>query len=979
MKDSALVIGSGIAGIQAALDLADNGVKVYVVEKAESIGGKMAQLDKTFPTLDCSMCTMGPKMVDVSRHPNIELLTLSEVIGLKGEAGNFDVKVKKKSRFVDVDKCTGCGLCAEACVWKKIPDEYNGGLSMRSAIYIKFPQAIPLKATVDPNNCLWVVKGKCGKKCVAACEAKAIDFDQKDEVVELNVGSVIVASGMKVFDPTVLEEYGYGKYPDILTSLEFERMLSATGPTQGELVKTGDGEVPGKIVFVQCVGSRDTRNFPYCSRVCCTYSIKQSLLAKDHVKDLDITILYMDIRAYGKGFDRFYDKAVNEGIRFLRGRPSRVSKDNGGLRLKVEDTGKGSIEELDADMVVLATAIIPPDGAEDLASVLGIERDEYGFFKEDVTEPLKSSKEGIYLCGTSTGPKDISESVALASGAVSQALRNLTPSFEEKEEIPPLELEPEPRIGVFVCRCGTNIASVVDVPHVTEHSSTISNVVYSREELFACSSGAQKEISSAIKEHNLNRVIVAACSPRTHGPIFMKACEDAGLNPYLFEMVNIRNQNSWVHRDNNSATKKAKKLVELGIAKSRLLEPLTVKSSSVIQKALVIGGGIAGINSAIALSRLGIKTSLVEKESELGGRLRKLHKLAPLGIDAKEVLASKIKELESSGVDIHLNDEIENVGGYVGNFEVTLASGKNLSVGCIIMATGAELYKPGEYGYGNDKSVITNLELESRFPNIEEEKVTFVSCIGSRDGERECSRYCCQTMIHQALELNEMGKKVRVLYKDIRTFGKGAEELYAKALEKGILFLRYKEPPEYKDGAVKVFDELSGTDVNIPTDLLVLVLGMAPSENGLAEILKLPKSEDGYLMELHPKLGPVEMSSKGIFLAGTAQGPKDIKDSISQALATASKASAIIKKDSIELEPIVASVMEAKCRWCARCTETCEFDAIQMVEVDSRKVAVVNEVLCRGCGACTVVCPTGAMDIANYSHAQISAMIDALE
>jgi len=978
MSDSALVIGGGIAGIQAALDLADNGVKVYVVESSPSIGGRMSQLDKTFPTMDCSMCIESPKMSEVGRHPNIEIIRNAEVDKLEGSAGDFTVHIKQKNTMV-TEECTSCDDCVPVCP-VAVPNEFDVGLKTRKAIYTPFPQAVPSKYVIDMDLCLNKPNVITCNKCVEACQPKCIDFTLPLETMrELNVGSIVVASGMKVFDPRVLKEYGYGVYPDVLTSLELERMLSATGPTEGELVKISDMKEPKKMVFVQCVGSRDTRNYEYCSRVCCTYSIKESLLAKEHVKDLDITILYMDIRAYGKGFERFYERAVNEGIKFVRSRPSKIFHDGSTLKLKIEDTEEGNIKELEADMVVLAPAIIPPEHIKKLAEVLGIERDEYGFLKEkSAIEPIESNKEGVYLCGASTGPKDISESVAQGSGAVSQALKNLEKTTDKKEEVEPLPLEPEPRIGVIVCHCGTNIAGVIDVKDLAKYSAEIPNVVYSTDSLFACSDSAQKEIADAIKEHKLNRVVIAACSPRTHEPIFMEVCEDAGLNPYLLEMANIRNHDSWVHKDNTLATEKAKELVNLSVARANCLEPLSVKYSDVVQKALVVGGGIAGITSALTLARLGIETALMEKEPELGGRMRELFRLAPEGLEAIKVLESKLEELKNSSVELYLNDKIEKAEGFVGDFKVTLVSGKELTVGAIIIATGANIYNPTEFGYGRDPSVITNLELEKRLPKVEEDRVTFISCVGSRNEERECARYCCQTMIHQALELRELGKKVRVLYKDIRTFSKGAEELYKEALEKGILFFRYTEAPEYKDNKVKVLDELTGSYVNIPTDLLILVLGMAPEENELVELLKLPKSEDGFLMELHPKLGPVEMSSRGVYLAGTVQGPKDVRDSVSQAFAAAAKASAILSKDKIMLEPIVAVVNESRCRWCGRCTEVCEYNAIEVKEVEGRKVAVVNEVMCRGCGVCSVVCPTGAMDLANFTHEQIRAMIDAL-
>lgn len=1009
MSDTTLVIGGGIAGVQAALNLAQAGVQVYLVERSPSLGGRMAQLDKTFPTNDCSTCILSPKLVEAVRHPKIEILTNSEIIECTGEAGDFSIRVLKHARYVDMDKCTGCGNCTEKCP-AKVPSEFDCGISKRKAIYVPFPQAVPLKYTIDRDNCVYFQKGKC-RNCEKACTAEAVDFEQKDEELELSCGSIIVATGYNQFDPSSLKEYGYGRNEDVITALEFERLLSASGPTEGRIFRSSNGEVPKSITFIQCVGSRDDKHNPYCSRVCCMYAVKEAMLAKEHEDAItELNILYMDIRSFGKGFEEYYTRARDDpDLHFLRGRVADVLKneDNGSMMLRYEDTERGDFSEITTEMVVLSSALIPSQSNPTLAKILGIDLDDYGFFKErhPIMDTTSSSRTGIYICGCAQGPKDIPDSVSQAQAASSKALAFVegqskeeeTSSVVSGEEEPGISGEETPRIGVFVCNCGINIGKVVDVGSVAAYAKTLPHVVEVQENLFTCSESTQHLIQETIEKHNLNRVVVAACTPRTHEPLFRETCETAGINPYLFEMANIREHCSWVHgKDREKATEKAKDLIEMACARAATLKPLTPRTVDITQSALVIGGGIAGMQAALDVSAQGIPTYLVEKEERLGGRLNELHTLSPIRERASDILERKLVELQASQVTVFTNTEIQNIEGFVGNFDVTVKSkikGKehSLQVGAIISAIGSEILKPQEqFDYEKHANIITNLELEGLMAQGKLDKkpsaFTFILCVGAREreGYTGCSRYCCQVAIKQAMELRELGHNVNVLYRDIRTFDKGAEEMYREASGLGVGFIRYDQdkPPqiEKEAGAVSVRDSLLQQDITFDTDYIILVVPMTHPQDGekFQEMLKIPRDPHGFFLEQHPKLAPLQTNTEGIFLCGTAQGPKNVTDTIVQASGAASQAIALLSKRQLVVEAATACVDAAQCWGCGTCVDLCEFGAPQLVATEGDKtVSRINEALCKGCGMCAVYCPSGALSPQHFTREQILKMIEA--
>ena len=990
MSDSTLVIGGGIAGIQASLDLAEAGARVVLVEREATIGGIMSVLDKNFPTLDCSICIEAPKMSEVDLHPNIEIISLAELEALDGSAGNFQATIRQRARYV-TDSCTRCGDCTTVCP-VILPNEYDSGMAVRKAIYTPIPQSAPGAYLIDIEHCLNTPPNylPCNH-CKDICPPGAINFTMPAEgFLSRNVGSVIVSTGYDMMNPGDIKEYGYGTHPDILTAMEFERLINSAGPTGGEIIRPSDGEHPENILFVLCVGSRDRRHYRYCSRFCCMYSIKHAYQAIDHgVKNVDV--LYMDVRAYGKGFDGFWQRTELEGAKFIHGRPYRIST-NGSRKIQVnyEDIEHSKPISKDYEMVVLANAVTPPHGLKNLADRLGIELDGDGFILSQESEGglITTTRPGIFAAGCVSGPKDIPDSVSEGSGAASLALSYLKNRYwPEDPDIEPMPEIDHPRVGVFVCHCGSNIAGVIDIDEVVEKVQHMPGVIYTSNQMFSCAGNTQQEIEDAIRKEKITRVVIAACSPKTHESIFRGVMIRSGLNPFLLEMANIRNMDSWVHKhDPESATEKAVDMISMAVEKARRLTPLQVSHLPLNQSSLVIGGGIAGITSAISLAEQGFQTHLVEKSNQLGGLLNSLDYIAPSGIKPADILQIKQNQLKKSGVRVHMESTIETIGGVVGNFSFRLSDGKEFTVGAVIIATGSSAYSAHEFSYANDPSVITNLDLEKLLDDQipEEEHITFIGCVGSRNEAMGCSRYCCTSMIAQALKLRKAGKKVRVLFKEIRTYSRHAEELYEQAMSAGVQFLKYtntlspQEAIQYRDGFVELYDQLLGTQVRVPTDLLVLVLGLSPTFDNLSEQLKLSRSDDGFYMELHPKLGPVQTAVEGIYLAGTSQGPKDVRESMAQALAAAGKAGALLSRGVIEKEPLTAKLIPDLCKGCMRCVKVCPFSAIEQIGKPGKGGTVnIIEAACMGCGTCAAECNFDAIEMPYFTKEQILAQVDA--
>ena len=921
---------------------------------------------------------------------------------ISGEQGNFEIKITQHPRYVDLDKCIACGMCAEKCP-KKVLNEYDAGLGKRKSIYVKYAQAVPLKYAID-ENCIYLTKGKC-RACEKLCPSDAINFDDKEKELTINAGAILIAPGSSVYDPAVYDTYGYKQSPNIVTSLEFERILAATGPFAGHLVRPSDHKEPEKIAWIQCVGSRDVHpgSQPYCSGVCCTYAIKEAIIAKEHQKGaLDAAIFYIDIRTHGKDFERYYNRAQEADVRFLKSKIStiRPAGDTGNLIIGYTDeTGKRIDEEF--DMVVLSVGFAKSKEAIDLAKRLDIELDQYQLALTSSFEPVATSKPGIFVCGTFESPKDIPQSVieasasaAMVESSLSEARWTLTQTKEKVEEID--VLGDSPRIGVFVCRCGTNIAGFLEVPDVVEYAKTLPDVVFVEDNLFSCSQDTQEKITQIIKEQKLNRVVVAACTPRTHEPLFQETVLNAGINKYLFEMANIRNQCSWVHsNDNEAATQKAKDLVRMAVSKVGLLAPLSDPEIAMTQSALVIGGGLSGITAAKNLAQQGYLTYLVEKSNELGGQALSLYETWQ-GEDIQKNLTALINDIETEkNINILKNAEIKQVTGFVGNFQTTIESaGKEQTIdhGVAIIATGAEEFKPDQYLYGEDPRVLTGLNLDRKFIDNdlslnEINSAVFIQCVGSRIKERPyCSKVCCTQSVKNALKLKELKPKmdVFILYRDMRTYGL-REGLYREAREKGVVFIRYdfdKELTVSKDQNdlnVRCTSYVLQREVEIKPDMLILATAIVPpQENPIAQLFKVPLNEDGFFVEAHVKLQPIDFSTKGVFVCGLAHSPKPVDEAIAQGLGAASRASVLLSKENIWVEGIVSHVEESLCRGCGECEQACPYNAISVEEPEGgTKVARVQEALCKGCGACAVACPTGAASVFHYEDQEVLSMVEA--
>ncbi len=993
MKKDVLIIGGGISGVQAALDLADKGYEVVLVDKKPSIGGNMVKLDKTFPTNDCSICISAPKMVEASRNENITLLTYSEVKEVLGNSGGFEVKIWKRTKYVDPDVCTGCGDCEQSCP-VEIPSEFDEDISNRKAIYVEYPQAVPLTYTIDYANCVG-----CGA-CERVCDAGAINFLDISQEIPIEVGSIIVATGFEMMQPDEWrEEYGYGKYDNVLTAMEYERLLSASGPTGGKVLKSSDGQPPESVAWIQCVGSRcKQKGMPYCSRVCCMYATKQASISKGETPELDTSIYYMDLRAYGKEFQQYFDKAKTKGVNYYRGRPSRVYQlHDGKLAVEFEDTEKGEVKTDVVDMVVLSSAIVPSTSNPIIADILDIELDEYGFFesKDMLTAPVDSTRDGIYLAGCAQSPKDIPDSVSQASGA---AARALMPLLKRKRKGRP-EKKPqrdvsgeEPRIGVFVCHCGKNIANYLDVEAVKEAVKDIPEVVHVDNSLFACSEDAQAVIKKAIDEHKLNRLVVSACSPRTHAPLFQDTMEEVGLNKYLFEMANIRNQCSWVHSDDpEKATEKAKLLTKMAVAKAKRLSALTEEEIEVGGHTIVIGGGPAGMRTALTLSRTGKKVTLVEKEPQLGGKLRRLNTIFPTDIDAGEFADRMVHQVgDEKNIRVILSANIESIDGYIGNYKAKI-NGEEIEADTIVLATGFKEIEPeGRHGYGDDSRVMTQLEFDEALVNDSLDKpknVVFINCVGALEEERPwCCRVGCGNSLKNAKEVKKRypNSNVFILYKDMRVFGKKEEEYYMDVEgEDGVVFLRYStgQEPEVVQGKdkleLKVHDNLLGEDVELEADYIVLAMQLEGDESAakLKKMLKISSDPAGFFMEAHAKLRPLEFPSEGVYLAGGAHYPKNISDTLAQAEGAASKALIPMMRGYTKSEGMISVVDDEKCSGCKMCMSVCPYGAIDHDPEEG--IAVITDVVCKGCGSCASVCPVGAISQKGFEDDTLTAMIRA--
>ena len=875
-----------------------------------------------------------------------------------------------------------------------------------------------------------------------------------EETVELQVGAVVLTPGLEPLSGSVRPEFGYGRFPNVVTSLEFERMLSASGPFGGVVQRPSDKNHPHKIAWIQCVGSRETSPIPpligggkggvgYCSSVCCMYATKEAVIAREHDAAIQPTIFYMDIRAFGKGFDAYIERAEKEqGVRYVRSMVSAVKEIPGSRNLRLlyatfTDDGKPVTHEEEFDMVVLSVGLKPTEATLETARRLGISLNEYGFAEAPLYHPTESSRAGIYVAGAFGEPKDIPETVIEASCAASQASALLAAARGTltREAVYPPERdvsEEEARVGVFVCHCGINIGGVVNVPDVVEYVKTLPNVVYAERNLYTCSQDTQIKITKTVLEQGLNRVVVASCTPRTHEPLFQDTIRQAGLNPHLFELANIREQDAWVHRATPEvATEKARQLVTMAVAKARRLKPLQRGTFDVQHQALVIGGGLAGMTAALSIAAQGFPVYLVERKAELGGHLRHIY-IGFNGSDPQKVLTETIERVSNEPrITVMLESDVVEVSGYVGQFRTTVRAkdgvGKEhrstteLVHGVVVVATGGQEITPKTYGYGQLPGVITQREFEAELSGRQVDtytgtqddlstclpdtclppSVVMIQCVGSRNDEHPyCSRICCSQAIKNALEIKRRSPEtqVAILYRDIRSYG-FRERLYREARRAGVVFLEYdpEQPPVVSGQQSAISIQLSAVSgqpsakplrvevvvqpdkeaVTLEADRVVLSAGIEaePGNEALSRLLKLPLTAEGFFLEAHVKLRPVDFAADGVYLCGLAHSLRAMDETIAQAKAAAVRAVALLAKKQLTATPIIATVNPRLCAACGLCVEVCPYGARRLEPGD--EYAQVVDVLCQGCGACVVACPNKASQQKGFEFLQVAAMLDA--
>jgi len=914
--------------------------------------------------------------------------------------------VTKKPRYILEDKCTGCATCTEYCPIQ-YPDPFNQDISTSKAVHVYFSQAFPLVAYID-ESCLYLEEKKC-QLCQRVCKADAIDFKQKPQKVDINVGAVLLSTGLEPFDPRNNPEYHYGEFANVVTSMDFERLLSSTGAYGGEVLRSSDKKHPHKIAWISCVGSRRVTpgENSYCSGVCCTYNQKQVILTKEHDVEAECTIFHNDIRSFGKDFERFYQRTADlPGVRFIRSYVTITKEDpvtrNVTIRYSTPDEG---VKEEEFEMVVLSVGLNPPVEAQEMATRFGIDLNAHGFCQTNPVNPMETNQPGIFVSGGFQGPSDIPESVLTASAAGSQC-GTLLDSRRGKlstERIYPPERDvsqEEPKIGVFVCHCGANIGRIVNVPETVEYCLTLPNVVYAQEQLFACATNSAKEITEITREKGLNRVVVAACSPRTLEPLFRDTVREAGINQYYYEMANIREHNSWVHaKEKEDATKKAKDIIRMSVARARLLEPLPEYDLPVNKAALVVGGGIAGMVCALSIAEQGHEVHLVEKDKELGGVARRIHYTLE-GLDVQAYLKDLIQKIyKNPRVHVYAGATITEATGYIGNFVTHVKSKRGpaeIKHGAAVIAIGAEEYRPTEYLYGQDERVLTQLELEDRIAKDDEkllnaESLVMIQCVGCRNEDRNyCSKICCTHAIKNALKLKEKNPLVdiSILFRDMRTYG-FAEDYYRAASEKDVKFIRFESEDAptmeavVEEGKpvlrVTAPDYILGQRLALDADCVVLSAATVPSTatKEVAGLFKVTLNPDGFFKEAHVKLRPLEFGTDGVYLCGMAQYPKHISEAISQAYGAAGRVLTLLSQDKVTASGAVARVDEEKCVSCGACITVCTYGAIDFYESPQGRRARVNPVLCKGDGVCNTVCPTSAVSLKHFTDDELLNQIEA--
>jgi len=996
---SVLVIGGGVGGIRSALDLAESRRNVILIDKSYSIGGLMTQLDRTFPTNNCDLCTISPHLSENTRQIHLDLKPMTQLEQLTGETGNFKATLVTEPRYIDMDKCTACGEC-----YKHFPEavRFTPGLDPRAPTCMRYPQATPYAFSIDIEKITDITALK------KVCKANAIISDDTQKKIVIDVASIVLSVGAEMFDPSVLDNFGSGQFENVVTGLEYERIMSASGPFQGDLVRVSDKKRPQKVAWIQCVGSRgiNKADVPYCSGVCCMYALKEAMVTKERfAESIETTIFYMDMRTFGKDYELYLNRAKNDyGIRMIRSRPHSIIENSKtkdlSITYAVEEAALQKTEEF--DMVVLSTGFRIPETTIDLANRLGIELNPHNFAKTDHFNPVVTSKPGIYVCGVVESPKDIPETMVQASAAASMAASDLPAIMDMPEDentfVPERDVSgEEPKIGVFICDCGLDIGGVVDVDKLVEFAGTRTDVVVSQAVGYGCSSDSMALIEASIKTNNLNRVVIGGCSPRTHETKFQDLMRRAGLNKYLVEIVNLRDQNTWAHMGQpKEALDKAFKLLGIGISGVRKSRPLMDQTLPMNQNALVVGGGVTGMTAALQLAGQGVKVYLVERAPVLGGLAKSIRKTIE-GDDVGPFMNQLIDDVTAhENIQVLTRSIIVDHSGIPGRFKTGIQSGPRMNYmqldhGVTILATGALQNRPDAYGLGTHNSIVTQFDLDALIEDDPEKikamnQVVMIQCVGSREPENpNCSRICCQTAIKNALRIKAIDPDIQIfiLYRDIRTYG-FQEDYYREARNLDIKFIKFSidNKPEVwvENDRVSVFvdDMILGRKIQFETDCLALSTGMVADDEtteDLSMMFHLPRTLDHYFLEDHVKLRPVDMSVRGFFIAGTTHSPKTIRESITQAYAAAGRAQTLLAKKEINLGASIAKVDGTKCAACLICVRACPF-SIPYINEDG--YSYIDPAKCQGCGVCAADCPAKAIQLLAFEDDQIMAKLDGL-
>ena len=1016
-----LVVGGGIGGMRAALDLADAGLKVFLVEQTPCLGGRVAQLGYMFPQHDCVLCrgtpdhgygctrpSISPAYIHHNQHPNIEILTNTHVVDVEGQAGNFTVSLRQEPRYVDTDRCINCGYCAQVCPVDLL-DSYQLGMATRKAAYKVADRATPDAYVIDRGPYC----DDCAK-CVDVCPTDAIDLNEQPRLLSVGVGAIILAIGFKIFDASSLEEFGYGRYANVVSAMEYERLASRSGPTEGMVYRPSDDQNPRSIAWLQCIGSRDQER-SYCSSICCMYATKEAMLAKQRLgEEVDCTVFMMEERAFNKEYSTYFAKArESHGIKYVHCRVSAIREDPASGDLLLQFAGQdGQLQQERFEMVVLATGVEPPDSAAHFTKILDLDLNEYGFCETHKFTPLQTTHSGVFVCGAFSSPKEISETILDASGAAAEVMRLLNDqlnTYPFSREMPflsenglPLERDVSgepPRVGVFACNCGGTISESLDLPALVREATEWPGVVVSEMLDLACFPHVLSHIQEVIQQEGLNRVVIGACSNRTHESLFQRTVRHAGLNPYLMELVNLRDQCSYVHqRQYSLANQKALEMMRVAVGRVIAAHPVHKIELKTHRAALIVGGGLSGMTAALAIADSGYDVYLVERSEVFGGHLQNMYYVAE-GDNPRRLGRDLVNRIRAhQRIVAYARTEMVDHGGHVGRFWADLRTTRpdgttetfRVEHGVTILATGGR--ETREHPWLDIPGVITQEDLEEKVVHHPEEiaalkDVVMIQCAQPKDQVEYCSRVCCTNTMKNAIRIKLFNPncRVTVLYKNIVTYG-FREKYYTEARRLGVVFIRYTDealPEILPDGdrlKVHVLDLSLNRWMTLPAGLVPLSMSIAPARGTqkLAKMLRLPLSSEGFFAEAQMKLRPMDFMRDGIFLAGMAHYPKFIEESISHSLAAAGRALTLLSQGTLHVGGVVAEVDPLKCVGCLTCTRTCPFGIPQVIELDDRNgvgglggAAYIDPAQCQGCGTCTGECPANAIQLVNYTDDQI--------